>query len=205
MLLYVDALYASPYAMSAFVALHEKAVPFHMQTLNLKTGQNKEAAYTALSLTQRVPCLVDGEFALSESSAIAEYLHETLPGTPLYPTQPRLRAKARQLQAWLRSDLMPLRVERSTEVIFCGHRAQPLSAEAQAAVQKLFGVANALLLEGNKNLFGTWCIADTDLALMLYRLVAHGDFVPEHLASWAKHQWERPSVQAWCAQPRPQP
>ena len=203
MLLYVDALYISPYAMSAFVALHEKAVPFRMQTVNLYTGENTTPEYTAASLTQRVPALVDGDFALSESSAIAEYLHETLPGAPLYPSQPRLRAKARQVQAWLRSDLLPLRQERSTEVIFCGHTAQALSAQAQAAVAKLFAVASALLPEGSENLFGTWCIADTDLALMLQRLLVHGDFVPKHLAAWAKHQWERPSVQAWCQQPRP--
>ena len=203
MLLYVDALYASPYAMSAFVALREKGVPFRMQTVNLQAGQNKEAEYTALSLTQRVPVLVDGAFALAESSAIAEYVNETQPGAPLYPAAPQLRARARQVQAWLRSDLMPLRQERSTEVIFCGHVAKPLSAEAQAAVQKLFSVASALLPEGSENLFGAWCMADTDLALMLNRLVAHGDFVPPHLATWTRRQWERPSVQAWCNQPRP--
>jgi len=156
MLLYVDAHYLSPYAMSAFVALHEKAVPFRMQTVDLQAGQNKTPEYTAASLTQRVPALVDGDFALSESSAIVEYVHETLPGAPLYPSEPRLRARARQVQAWLRSDLLPLRQERSTEVIFYGQAAQALSAQAQAAATKLFAAATALLSAGNENLFGTW-------------------------------------------------
>lgn len=31
--LYVDSNYASPYAMSAFVALHEKKLPFEMTTV----------------------------------------------------------------------------------------------------------------------------------------------------------------------------
>lgn len=83
MLLYVDAQYASPYAMSAFVALHEKSLPFHIRPVDLGAGQNKTAAYAATSQTQRVPTLVDGDFALSESSAITEYLHETQPGAPL--------------------------------------------------------------------------------------------------------------------------
>jgi len=203
MLLYVDERYVSPYAMSAFVALHEKEAPFCMQTVDLKNGQNREPAYAATSLTQRVPTLVHEDFALSESSAIAEYLHEILPGNPLYPPDPRSRAKARQVQAWLRSDLMPIRQERSTEVVFYGRVRKPLSAEAYAAAEKLFAVASALLPTGSENLFGAWCIADVDLALMLNRLVMHGDSVPKHLVSYAQRQWERPSVQLWVQQPRP--
>jgi len=203
MLLYVDAQFVSPYAMSAFVALHEKEVPFRMQTVDLRNGQNKEPKYAAISLTQRVPTLVHGDFALSESSAIAEYLHETLPGNPLYPSDPRSRAKARQVQAWLRSDLMPIRQERSTEVVFYGYVGKSLSAAAHAAAEKLFAAASALLPAGSENLFGAWCIADVDLALMLNRLVMHGDSVPKHLVSYAQRQWERPSVQLWVRQPRP--
>lgn len=36
-----------------------------------------------------------------------------------------------------------------------------------------------------------------DLALMLNRLVANADEVPEMLAAYVQHQWQRPSVQAW--------
>jgi glutathione S-transferase len=203
MLLYVDAQYASPYAMSAFVALREKAIPFRTATVDLDSGRNREPEYAATSLTQRVPTLIHGDFALSESSAIAEYLHETLPGIPLYPSEPRARARARQIQAWLRSDLMPIRHERSTEVVFYGRVGEPLSATGRAAAEKLFAAAGALLPPGSENLFGSWCIADVDLALMLNRLVMHGDSVPEHLASYAQRQWERPSIQLWVNQERP--
>jgi glutathione S-transferase len=156
-----------------------------------------------MSLTQRVPTLVHDDFALSESSAIAEYLHETLPGNPLYPSEPRARARARQVQAWLRSDLMAIRQERSTEVLFYGRVGKPLSAAAQAATEGLFAAASALLPPGSENLFGSWCIADVDLALMLNRLVMNGDAVPEHLASYAQRQWERPAVQVWVKQKSP--
>ena len=36
--LFVDAQYASPYAMSAFVALTVKALPFELRTIDLSTG-----------------------------------------------------------------------------------------------------------------------------------------------------------------------
>lgn len=42
--------------------------------------------------------------------------------------------------------------------------------------------AERLLPAGRQNLFGEWCIADTDLAMMLNRLAQHGDGLPERLA-----------------------
>lgn len=201
--LHVDAQFASPYAMSAFVALHEKGLPFELVPIDLAAGINHLPEYAALSLTQRIPTLTHEDFSLSESSAIAEYLDDVFPGTRLYPSEPRSRARARQVQAWLRSDLMPIRQERSTEVVFYRPSHTPLSAEARACAQRLFFVADALLKDGSENLFGDWCIADTDLALMLNRLVLNGDTAPEKLAAYARLQWQRPSVQLWVHRPRP--
>lgn len=201
--LYVDRQFASPYAMSAFVALCEKEVPFEVVTVDLEAGEQRGAEFAGRSLTGRVPVLQQGDFSLSESSAIAEYVDEVFPGARLYPTDRMHRARARQVQAWLRSDLMPLRQERSTEVIFCGKRGGPLSAAAQDAAAKLCSVAEALLAPEAEHLFGEWGIADVDLALMLNRLVLHGDAVPARLAAYATRQWKRPSVQRWVKQARP--
>ncbi len=94
----------------------------------------------------------------------------------------------RQIQAWLRSDLMPIRMERTTDVVF------PLSDEARSAVEALIFAAEALLPVGAENLFGDWCIADTEPALMLSRLAFNGDDLPEAPACAAR-QWLRPPVQ----------
>jgi glutathione S-transferase len=148
---------------------------------------------------------VDDDFSLSESSAIAEYLEDLYPPPdypPVYPTDPRARARARQVQAWLRSDLMPIRSERTTQVIFFKRTDQPLSEDASVAADKLFRVASALLPEGARNLFGEWSIADVDLAVMINRLAMNGDEVPPHLAAYAAAQWQRPSVQRWVKHAR---
>lgn len=195
--LYVDARYTSPYAMSAFVALTEKKLPFEVITVDLNKAEQYQSGFSKMSLTSRVPLLDHDGFYLSESSAIDEYIDETFPGIKLYPTTAKEKAKARQVQAWLRSDLMPIRIERSTEVIFYKPVTTPLSESAQEAVKKLFFIANELLKDGQQNLFGDWCIADTDLALMLNRLVLNGDSVPEKLATYAKYQWQRESIQSW--------
>ncbi len=204
MQLYVDSNYTSPYAMSVFVALHEKKLPFEPITLDLSSGAANAPAHAKVSITHRVPTLVDGDFSLSESSAITEYLNEVYPGQALYPAEVKNRAIARQVQAWLRSDFMPIRSERSTVVLFYGPSATPLSAEAHGAAQKLFAGATKLLSHGGPHLCGkAWCIADVDLAVMLNRLALNGDAVPEHLADYASRQWQRPSVQLWIHQKRP--
>lgn len=200
--LYTDTNFFSPYAMSVYVALKEKGLTFALQTINLATSEHLQHAYTEVSLTRRVPTLRHADFLLSESTAIAEYLEEQFPAPQherLYPENRYLRAKAREIQAWLRSDLLPIRHERSTEVLFAGKRCPPLSPEAQKAAEKLFAALELLLPEGEKHLFGDWSLADTDAALMLNRLVMNGDRVPQRLKSYAQFQWRRDAVQQWVA------
>ena len=196
--LYVGADHVSAFAMSAFVALKEKQLSFELVTVDLKARENYLATYRDLSLTCKVPTLVHENFALSESSAIAEYLDELSPGhKKLYPQDSRQRARARQLQAWLRSDLLVVRKERPFDLVYFGKKNTALSGEAQAVAERLFFVAEHLLEEGAEHLFGEWSIADTDLAIMLNRLVANGDPVPARLAAYVRRQWDRDSVRAW--------
>ncbi|WP_223429781.1 glutathione transferase [Pseudomonas sp. GL-B-26] len=196
--LYVGADFVSAFAMSAFVALKEKQLSFELVTLDLKARDNYQASYRDLSLTCKIPTLIHQGFALSESSAIAEYLEEVAPGhNRLLPLDIKQRARARQLQAWLRSDLLVIRKERPADLIYFGKKDTPLSDDALAAVDRLFFVADRLLEGGAEHLFGDWSIADTDLAIMLNRLVANGDQVPSRLAAYVRRQWDRDSVRAW--------
>ena len=196
--LYVGADFVSAFAMSTFVALKEKQLSFELVTLDLKARENYQAGYRDLSLTCKIPTMVHQGFALSESSAIAEYLDEIAPQPrKLFPQDTRQRARARQLQAWLRSDLLVIRKERPADLIYFGKKDTPLSDDALAAVDRLFFVADRLLKGGADHLFGDWSIADTDLAIMLNRLLANGDHVPARLAAYVRRQWDRDSVRAW--------
>ncbi|MCK9798202.1 glutathione S-transferase [Pseudomonas chlororaphis] len=201
--LYVDAQFTSPYALSVFVALRHKGLEFEVIPLDLEACEHQAPAYASLSLTRRVPTLVQGELALSESSAITEYLDEAFPGAALYPEDWVQRARARQVQAWLRSDLLPIRQERSTLVVFYGVKAGPLSPQAASAAQKLIEAAQALLVGNAEYLCGQWSIADVDLALMLNRLILNGDPVPPALVAYAQRQWQHPAVQEWVNLTRP--
>jgi glutathione S-transferase len=203
MRLYVDANFASPYALVAFVSLIEKGLKFDVETVDLAAHANHDPNFAQMSITRRIPTLIHDGFALSESSAICEYLEETFAGTHLYPTDSRDRARARQIQAWVRSDLMPIREELPTFVVFRNSRRPALSERARQAAETLFSAALALLDGRTDNLFGDWSIADVDLAMMLQRLIVLGDPVPQRLIDYAARQWRRPSVEQWIHQKRP--
>ena len=196
--LYVDGFWISPYALSAFVALEEKGLPYTAKEVRLNKKEHHQGQYQAH--TGRVPALQHGDYWLAESSAICEYLAETFPFPKhprLFPEDLRQRGICRELQAWVRSDLMPIRSERSTHTVWYEHTNKPLSDAAKVAADRLFAVADRLIPEGKTSLFDAWCIADTDLAMMLQRLNVNGDAMPAKLKAFAEAQWSRPSVRKW--------
>ncbi|MEW5741062.1 MAG: glutathione transferase [Myxococcota bacterium] len=203
LILYSDAFSISPYAMSCFVALEEKGLPYQLVKVGLHTGEHKLPTYKAR--TGRVPALQHGDFVLAESNAIAEYLEDAFPAPAhprLFPEGLRERAVAREVMAWIRSDLMPIREERPTTSVFIQQVSRPLSEHARHSVRRLISACEQLLKPGQTSLFGAWCLADADLSLMLQRLALNGDELPAHLVEYAASQWKRPSVARWLAQPR---
>jgi glutathione S-transferase len=200
--LFHDRFWISPYVYSVFVALREKNAKFTEKAVALDKREQHEASFRDKSLTAKVPALSHGDFWLSESSAIVEYLDETLPGRKLLPVDPRERARARQIMSWLRSDLMPLREERSTNTMFYERADKPLSEAARLAAGKLVRVASDLV--GAKgSLFGEFSIADADLAFSLHRLILNGDEVPAKVREFADGVWQRGIVQEFVTKKRP--
>jgi glutathione S-transferase len=206
LLLYADKLWVSPFVYTAFVGLREKGLDF--ETCAVSLGQKEQLApeYRDHSLTARVPALDHDGYWLTESMAIVEYLAEWFP----FPSHPRLfpadlreRGRCRQLMSWLRTDLQPLREERRTTSLFYGEPVAPLTETGRAAADKLVRVASAAIPDGKAQLFGAWCIADADLALLLARLVLNRDPVPAKLRAYFDAQWARPSVREFVEHARP--
>ncbi len=200
--LHVDANYESPWAMSAFVALEEKGLPYTLKAHVLSKKETFAIGFGAR--TNRIPALQRGGYWLAESTAIAEYLAENFP----FPKYPRLypenldqRGTCRELQSWIRSDLMPLRQERSTDTIWFAHATTPLSAAAVEAKDRLIAIV-AKLIGDRTTLFDSWCIADADVALMLQRLNLNGEVLPPAITRYAEENWKRPSIAKWNALPR---
>ena len=109
----------------------ESGIPLEMQVVDLFTGEHMQPAYSALNPNKLVPTLEDGDFVLTENSAILKYLAEKT-GSPTYPKDLKQRARVNERMDWtstqLCSDLVYGLVYPQ---IFDSHKRR--SEEAQAA------------------------------------------------------------------------
>ncbi|MBX9945783.1 MAG: glutathione S-transferase family protein [Reyranella sp.] len=97
-------LYSGPLSMfgaKAEIALGEKGmafelvmVPFDMKALYTP----KHPEVERINPKRQVPVLVDGDLEIFDSTQIFEYLESVRPEPPLWPTEPRARARARLLE-----------------------------------------------------------------------------------------------------------
>jgi glutathione S-transferase len=78
--------------------------PLDYQVVDLFTGEHMKPEYAAVNPSQCVPVLEDGDFRLSESSAILKYLAEKT-GSPAYPSDPKRRARVNERMDWFNTFL----------------------------------------------------------------------------------------------------
>ena len=78
----------------------ESNIPLELQVVDLFTGEQLQPPFAAVNPSQQVPVLDDGDFRLTESSAILKYLAEKT-GSPAYPSGLRERARVNERMDWL--------------------------------------------------------------------------------------------------------
>jgi maleylacetoacetate isomerase len=95
------------------VALGLKGLSAREIPLDVLAGDQFRPQYLAINPEGAVPALVEGDQpALTQSTAILEYLEERWPDPPLLPSDLRGRARVRSLCAVVVSDTHPLLVPR---------------------------------------------------------------------------------------------
>jgi glutathione S-transferase len=77
------------------------------KNLDFAKGEHKSAEYLALNPNGAVPALVDGDFVLTESRAIMQYLASKKPEAGLLPSDERGRADVTRWQFWDSSHFSP--------------------------------------------------------------------------------------------------
>lgn len=85
-----------------------KGIAYEPRFVHLARGEQHEAAYLAFNPQGLVPTLVDGNWVLTQSLAILEYLDEVFPAPPLLPRAPEQRARARAIAGLVACDIHPL-------------------------------------------------------------------------------------------------
>jgi len=77
----------------------ESNIPLDLEVVDLFTGEQYQPAFSAINPSHQVPVLEDGDFRLTESSAILKYLADKT-GSPAYPKDLRQRARVNERMDW---------------------------------------------------------------------------------------------------------
>jgi len=99
-------LYMHPVSMTCrpvMLFLAENKVDCEQQMVDLMTGEHYKEPFASLNPNRLVPVLEDGDFRLTESSAILKYLADKI-GSPAYPKDLKARAKVNEMMDWLNTN-----------------------------------------------------------------------------------------------------
>lgn len=95
------------------IALALKNIPYNYEPVHLVKdgGHNHREEYLRLNPRGELPTLVDhsaGDFVLSQSMAILQYLDDRFPETKIFPTDPKQKALCLQICEGINSGIQPL-------------------------------------------------------------------------------------------------
>ena len=85
-----------------FAADH--GIELQYQVIDLFAGEHAQPAFGAINPNQAVPVLEDGDFRLTESSAILKYLADKT-SSPAYPRELQLRSRVNERMDWFNTSL----------------------------------------------------------------------------------------------------
>jgi len=91
----------SPYVRKVKIVLYEKGVPFervYVAPMTVKESDPAFADFARSSPRLEVPCLVDGDFRLFDSTIIVDYIDDKWPEPPMLPMGAQDRARARMIE-----------------------------------------------------------------------------------------------------------
>lgn len=108
MRLIVGGKWSSSWTMRGWLACRLSGLPFEAETLFLSRPDSK-AALAKISPTGLIPLLIDGDFQVTDTLAIAEYLWERAPGSAIWPNELRARTAARMSAAEMHAHFAELR------------------------------------------------------------------------------------------------
>lgn len=132
----------------------ENQIPLDMQVVDLFTGEHVQPPYAAINPNKLVPTLEDGDFVLTENSAILKYLADKI-DSPAYPKDLKRRARVNERMDWTSTQLcIDLVYALVYPQIFDAHKRR--SDEAQSAtLERGRQRAQAWLEVLDKNVLGS--------------------------------------------------
>lgn len=195
----------SSWSMRPWVLLKQSDIAFEEVKLRFDSFDNASTfkqTVNSVTPTGKVPVLLDGELAIWDTLAIAEYLAEKFPDKALWPAQTAARARARSICAEMHSGFSALRsacpMNIEADLATTGALIWRDKPAVRADVQRIVNMWGERLAEHpGKMLFGDFSIADAYFAPVAMRLVTYALPVPPEINAYIQRLSALPGVRAW--------
>jgi glutathione S-transferase len=197
----------STWSMRPWVLMRQLGIPFEERKLRLdfNEGSPFRAELARVTPAGRVPVLLlDDGFAVWDTLAIVETLHERFPGIGVWPSDPAARARSRCLCAEMHAgfgalrEYCPMNIEAALPE--AGARVwaeQPALRRDVARIESMW--ADALQASGGPMLFGAYGAADAFYAPVCLRLRGYALPVSATTSAYAQRVVQSAGVAAWIA------
>lgn len=207
MKLYIGNRNYSSWSMRAGVLLAQAGIPHEAVVLRFDafTPESQfKRDLSRISPAGRVPVLIDGDLAVWDTLAIAEYVAEKYPDRALWPRDRGARARARSVCAEMHSGFTALRgacpMNIEAWLPETGALAWRDNPGLRADVERIIEMWSGLLRSsGGPLLFGDFSIADAYFAPVCMRLATYALPVPAPVSDYVARVKALPGVASWIA------
>lgn len=199
----------SSWSLRPWLLLKTKGIAFEEQLLRLNFDAESpfKVELAKVAPTGKVPVLLDEDFAVWDTLAIAEYLADKFPQLGLWPADARDRARARSLCSEMHSGFGALRnaFPMNIEANLAEVGARILNEDT--AVQKDLGRIDAIWSEQLAKhpgafLFGEFSIADAYFAPVCSRVASYKLPLSPAASAYVDRILNLPAMQEWQAAAR---
>jgi glutathione S-transferase len=197
----------SSWSMRPWVLMRGLGIPFEEIKLSFNVGFGEAFAATVrpYSPAARVPVLLDEGFAVWDSLAIAEYLHDKFPAAGVWPAGLRERARARSVCAEMHSGFSalrsacPMNIEAALPEVGARLWAEKEAVRKDVArIESIWG--EALAASGGPFLFGAFGAADAYFAPVALRFRTYALPVSAAARAYGDRLLAAPGPAAWIAE-----
>ncbi|MEJ5975393.1 glutathione S-transferase family protein [Novosphingobium sp. PS1R-30] len=186
----------SPFVRKLCLVLEEKGLPYELTQL---PPHAQDAAFRAISPFGKIPALRDGDYGLSDSSAIIAYLEARHPERPVLPAEACARGRA----MWFDEFADTIFAHSGLKILFnrfVGPKLlklpcdEALAVEGEAELPESFAYIESVAPESGWLLGEDFTLADIAVA-SVFRSLAYVGITPDlpRTAAWYARVGERPS------------
>ena len=201
---------ASPNCRKVRIVLSEKGLEYERRLIDISKGEHRSDHFLAINPHGRLPALQDEiaaddgthqTISVYDSTIINEYLEDSYPDPPLFPSAPSDRAMARLLEDWADNILIEPAGDLYAQFVFTAEsrRQKTKIEETRRRSLQLLRRLDGVLSDGRPYLLGGYTIADAAMTPAMAYLTQFGTPIAEvipRVFDWFVRLRSRDSFQA---------